>query len=140
MQYAGFLRRLVAYIIDIFVLYAAYFAVGLVLAFGFGGIDIEPQPAAGRQLPANLFGLVVSWLYFALMESSAKQGTLGKMAIGIKVTDLAGARIGFGRATGRFFGKVLSGLLLLIGYIMAAFTKKKQALHDILAGTLVVVR
>ncbi len=78
------------------------------------------------------------WLYFALMESSEWQATLGKRAVNIKVTDLDGNRISFLRATGRFFGKILSSLILLVGYIMAAFTEKKQALHDILAGTLVV--
>jgi uncharacterized RDD family membrane protein YckC len=72
------------------------------------------------------------------MESSARQATLGKMALGIVVTDLDGNRIGFGRATGRYFAKILSALILLIGFIMAAFTQKKQGLHDIIAGTLVV--
>ena len=83
----------------------------------------------------NLLG---GWLYFALMESSRFQGTLGKMAVQIKVTDLEGNRLTFGRATGRHFGKIVSGLTLGIGYIMAAFTEKKQGLHDIMAGCLVV--
>jgi uncharacterized RDD family membrane protein YckC len=60
------------------------------------------------------------------------------MALGIRVTDLDGGRISFGRATGRYFGKILSGLILGIGFLMAAFTERKQALHDLLAGTLVV--
>jgi uncharacterized RDD family membrane protein YckC len=60
------------------------------------------------------------------------------MALGIKVTDLSGERIGFGKATGRYFGKIISGLILLIGYIMVAFTEKKQGLHDMMAGCLVV--
>jgi len=88
----------------------------------------------------TLAGYIVPWLYFALMEASAKQATLGKLALGIKVTDEAGNRVSFGRATGRFFSKILSGMILCIGYIMIAFTKKKQGLHDILAGTLVVKR
>ena len=83
---------------------------------------------------------VISWLYWSLMESSAKQATLGKMALGIKVTDLNGNRIGFGKATGRFFGKILSGIILDIGFIMAGFTEKKQGLHDMIAGTLVVMK
>lgn len=78
------------------------------------------------------------WLYFALMESSGQQGTIGKMALGIKVTDMNGNRIGFGRATGRYFGKIISSLTLTIGYIMAGFTQQKQALHDIIAGCLVI--
>jgi uncharacterized RDD family membrane protein YckC len=81
---------------------------------------------------------IIQWLYFALMESSAKQATLGKMALGIKVTDMMGNRISFGRATGRYFGKIISGLILYIGFIMAGFTEKKQALHDIMASCLVV--
>ena len=81
---------------------------------------------------------VAGWLYFALMESSARGATLGKMALGLRVTDLNGNRIGFGRATGRYFGKIVSTAIFGIGFIMAAFTQQKQALHDIMAGCLVV--
>ena len=63
---------------------------------------------------------------------------MGKKALGIIVTDISGQRISFGRATGRYFAKQLSTIILLIGYIMAAFTEKKQALHDMMAGTLVI--
>ena len=72
------------------------------------------------------------------MQSSSRQATLGKMALGIKVTSLDGERISFLRATGRYFATILSSLLLMIGYIMAAFTQRKQALHDMIASTLVV--
>jgi uncharacterized RDD family membrane protein YckC len=72
------------------------------------------------------------------MESSSKQATLGKMALALKVTDLQGRRISFARATGRHFAKIISGMILLIGYIMAGFTERKQALHDMIAGTLVI--
>jgi uncharacterized RDD family membrane protein YckC len=81
---------------------------------------------------------VVSRLYAALMESSSKQATLGKMALGVRVTDLDGNRIGFGKATGRHFAKILSALILGIGFLMVAFTQRKQGLHDMLAGTLVM--
>ena len=81
--------------------------------------------------------VVVNWLYFALMESSSKGATLGKMAIGIRVTDLQGRRISFGRATGRYFAKLFSSMIFGIGYLMAAFTQQKQALHDMVAGCLV---
>jgi len=77
-------------------------------------------------------------LYYALMESSEKQATVGKLAMGIKVTDMQGNRLSFGQATGRHFAKIISGLTLLIGYIMAGFTEKKQALHDIIVNCLVV--
>jgi uncharacterized RDD family membrane protein YckC len=72
------------------------------------------------------------------MESSAWQGTLGKKALGLTVTDLEGRRISFGRATGRYFAKIISTLILCIGYMMAGFTERKQALHDMIAGTLVL--
>ncbi|MCI0556277.1 MAG: RDD family protein, partial [Anaerolineae bacterium] len=61
-----------------------------------------------------------------------------KMALGIVVTDMNGNRISFGRATGRYFGKILSGLIIYIGYIMVAFTEKKQGLHDMMASCLVL--
>jgi uncharacterized RDD family membrane protein YckC len=72
------------------------------------------------------------------MESSSRQATVGKMTLGLKVTDLAGRRISFARASGRYFAKYVSSMTLLIGYIMAGFTERKQALHDIIAGTLVI--
>lgn len=71
------------------------------------------------------------------MESSSWQGTLGKKALGLRVTDLEGNRVGFGRATGRYFAKIVSGLILFIGYIMVGFTAKKQGLHDMMVATLV---
>jgi uncharacterized RDD family membrane protein YckC len=85
--------------------------------------------------------LVLTWLYHALMESSEWQATLGKKALGLVVTDMAGQRVSFGRSTGRHFGKIITNMVpLLIGYIMAGFTAKKQALHDMLAGCLVLRR
>jgi len=85
-----------------------------------------------------LLALVLTWLYYALLESSSWQATLGKKALGLEVTDLAGGRISFGRATGRYFARWISAMTLGIGFIMAGFTEKKQALHDILVGTLVI--
>jgi len=79
------------------------------------------------------------WLYYALLESSAWQGTVGKKALGLIVTDLDGRPITFARATGRFFSRLITGLVpLMIGYILAGITAKKQALHDMIAGTLVL--
>ncbi len=129
-MYAGFWRRVVAVILDGFVL--GIVTVPLNLALGGGDDSMAYSPEASS------IGTALSWLYYALMESSAKQATLGKMAMGIMVTDLEGRRIGFGKATGRYFAKILSALILLIGFIMVAFTERKQGLHDILAGTLVV--
>ncbi len=82
--------------------------------------------------------LTINWLYHAVMESSAKQATLGKLLLQIRVTDSNGQRISFGKATARHFSKILSTSLLFIGFMMAGWTKKKQALHDKVAGCLVV--
>jgi uncharacterized RDD family membrane protein YckC len=144
-HYGGFWIRLVARFIDgavisivlgpIFVLlFSGYFATH-------HSFDRDQPPDAGFFVLGALIAMVAGlsfWLYEALMTSSSKQGTLGKMAFGMKVTDLNGVRISFARATGRFFAKILSGMILNIGYIMAGFTERKQALHDMIAGTLVL--
>jgi uncharacterized RDD family membrane protein YckC len=150
MKYAGFWRRFFAYLIDAILFWVVFV---VVIGGALGVTDLELSGTVGdstgqmsrpatasedTQLLFQLGVLVLSWLYFALLESSPRQGTLGKMALGIKVTDLDGNRITFGRATGRFFAKIISGVILMIGYIMAAFTAKKQALHDIIASTLVI--
>ncbi|MGA8144850.1 MAG: RDD family protein [Candidatus Acidiferrales bacterium] len=143
--YAGFWLRFVAYIIDSLIL-GAVVGVGIFLPFlggtlrTFGGDNPwQLYTSMARPLVAiRLLGLMAGWIYYALMESSGWQATLGKKVLGLKVTDLAGNRISFARASGRFFGKILSGMLLLVGFMMAGFTERKQALHDILAGCLVL--
>lgn len=85
-----------------------------------------------------ILSFLLVWIYQAVMESSIKQATLGKMALGIAVTDLSGKRISFGKASGRHFGQILSGFILGIGFLMIAFTARKQGLHDIIAECLVV--
>jgi uncharacterized RDD family membrane protein YckC/Tfp pilus assembly major pilin PilA len=131
--YAGFWRRFAAFIIDSIVIYAVAFAAALGLAFGGAG---DP----GSMMLLNLGFLVLAWLYYALQESSEAQATLGKRALGIKVTDERCERISFGRATGRHFAKIISSLVFGVGYLMAAFTQRKQGLHDMIASTLVVLR
>jgi uncharacterized RDD family membrane protein YckC len=144
-HYAGFWLRFVAYIIDSIVL---GFVVGITIVLPLLGHELDSFsgdrhfgmfPFFGpRFMAIRGLALMVSWIYYSLLESSAWQATLGKKALGLEVTDLEGRRISFGRATGRFFGKILSAFILFIGFIMAGFTEKKQALHDILAGTLVI--
>jgi uncharacterized RDD family membrane protein YckC len=137
MNYAGFWIRFVAYFIDSIVLGI----VQIILAFLFGTLFGTGGNSGVRQVAAsiiNVLVLVIAWFYFAYQESSSKQATLGKQAMGIVVTDFNGQPISFSRATFRYFSKILSGVILLIGFIMAAFTEKKQALHDIIAGTLVL--
>lgn len=85
-----------------------------------------------------ILAFVGQWLYEALLTASSWQGTVGKRVLRLKVTDEAGSRISFGRATGRFFAKILSQALLWIGFIMVAFTDRKRGLHDMIAGTLVM--
>ncbi len=135
MQYAGFWKRVAAFVID-FVIIAIC---SIPVTFIFYAYFSNDEPSVAERKVQGM-GLAFAWLYFALMESSVYQGTIGKMFLGIKVTDLNGNRIGFGRATGRHFGRLLSVLLIFIGYIMVAFTQKKQGLHDIMAGCLVVNR
>jgi uncharacterized RDD family membrane protein YckC/DNA-directed RNA polymerase subunit M/transcription elongation factor TFIIS len=139
-EYASFWKRFVAVFVDGFLLNILSFVLGIVL-----GVVVAAAMANDREsaettanVLAFILGVIVGWLYEALFVSSEWQATPGKMAMGIMVTDLDGNRISFGRATGRYFAKILSGLPMAIGYIMAAFTEKKQALHDVLAGTLVV--
>ena len=117
----------------------------LTAAIGRAADDPENIPVAMAGLwvfviAAIALSVVGNWLYHAVMESSSFQATFGKKVLGMAVTDLAGQRISFARATGRHFGKFLSGVIMNIGFIMAAFTEKKQALHDMLAGCLVVRR
>jgi len=141
MSYGGFWKRLVAYIIDWVILLAVtvMISIGMGIFAAGSGIDIEDEQALLiYQAQANLLSFLVAWLYYALMESSARQATFGKSILGMKVTNLQGERIGFGRASVRFFSKILSALLFFIGFIMIAFTEKKQGLHDLIASTLIV--
>jgi uncharacterized RDD family membrane protein YckC len=139
-MYAGFWIRFAAYLIDSILLGLIFFPLGLGLGLVMAatGNNQNPELMMGINGGVNVVSLVVTWLYSSLLESSSWQGTVGKKLIGLRVTDLDGRRISFGRATGRHFGKILSSLICLAGFIMAAFTEKHQALHDQLAGTLVL--
>ncbi|GAB6269111.1 MAG: hypothetical protein STSR0002_18530 [Smithella sp.] len=140
-QYAGFWKRVAAWVLDFIISMLGMFPIILIL-----GLLLIPTTGNADNIQAsweglgNVVGIIFTWLYNALMESSSKQATLGKIFLGIKVTDLSGNRIGFGKATGRHFGKIISAIILSVGFIMVAFTKKKQGLHDIMAGCLVVNR
>jgi uncharacterized RDD family membrane protein YckC len=128
MEYAGFWRRVAAALIDgILVAVVSWIVTGIFSAVG-----------DGAEVTAQILVLIAAYGYYAGMESSSYQATVGKIALGIQVTDLSGNRISFLRALGRNLAEILSALILLIGYIMVAFTPKKQGLHDLIAGTLVV--
>ena len=138
--YAGFWWRFLAYLIDTMLTACVFFPLGFILGVvivASGEKPSSPSMIAAR-LGLNGVSLLVSWLYYALCESSSWQGTVGKKIVGLRVTDLNGQRINFGKATGRHFGKILSAMILGIGFIMIAFTEQKQGLHDIMAGTLVL--
>ena len=153
-DYAGFWKRVAAYILDAIILYIPSMLIQKMM----GGDAAEaamkqaelaspgdPQAmlaAFGQfystMLPAMLIITVITWLYFAFCESSAWQATVGKLALGIRVTDMQGRRISFPRALGRYPAKYLSALIFLIGFLMVAWTQRKQGLHDLIAGTLVL--
>ena len=86
----------------------------------------------------SLMWVVAQWLYHACLESSSAQATIGQRAVHLTVTDGSGQRISFGRASGRFFASLLSGVILGIGYLMVAFTQRKQGLHDMVSGCVVL--
>ena len=139
--YGGFWIRVVAAIIDAIILQVVVSPV----RFIFGGLGLAGMMSGVPHIGLGILGggvtfvalVFASWLYEAFMESSSYQATIGKMIFGMKVTDLYGNRISFERATGRYFAKWLSKIILGIGYIMVGFTERKQGLHDLLAGTLV---
>lgn len=137
-EYAGFWRRFISNLIDGVLVNAMSFIVGLIM----GAIIVARHGKMDGPMTAVVYlcALVISVLYWGICESSPSQATLGKMTMGIKVTDMEGNRISFGKAVGRYLGKILSGFILCIGYLMIAFTEKKQGLHDMMAGTLVVLK
>jgi uncharacterized RDD family membrane protein YckC len=152
--YAGFWLRFVAYIIDYIIIYAVQSFV-FVPVLGLMGISFASKMNNVENMSeAETMGMIASFaavagatallttvialLYWSLMESSKYQATVGKMVLGLKVTDVDGNSLDFVKALVRNVCKIISGMILFIGYIMAGFTEKKQGLHDIIAGTLVV--
>jgi uncharacterized RDD family membrane protein YckC len=153
-DYAGFWKRVAAYIIDAIIIWipqklieaiTGAAAAKKVMTDAIQNAAGDMQAIHEAQIhylaaawPAMLISLVVAVLYCAICESSAWQATVGKLALGIRVTDLEGRRIGFGRAIGRYFAKLLSFMILCIGVLMVAFTQRKQGLHDMICSTLVL--
>ncbi|MBB6184887.1 RDD family protein [Oleiagrimonas soli] len=133
--HAGFWLRFLAYLIDTLALWVPLSIVDVVLMIPLGG---RPEQVGATLFSVYATNFLLMLVYFALFESSPLQATPGKLALGLRVTDECGRRIGFWRALGRFVGKLFSGLILCMGYVMAGFTERKQALHDVLAGCLVV--
>jgi uncharacterized RDD family membrane protein YckC len=154
--YAGFWLRFVAYLIDNLLMSVGLGLIFIPLAIATGALahfQAIAMSRGGQPDPGAVMGIIsliltfaaisvlLSWLYHAYFESCDWQATPGKRVLSIYVTDVNGQRISFLHATGRFFAKIVSGLIpFAIGYIMAGFTQRKQALHDMIASTLVVRR
>ena len=140
---AGFWIRFVAYMIDALVLLVPFTAAIVILIVLHSDRWREPEKAAaivGTTALLFLVLIVINWLYEALMTSSPRGATLGKRALGLRIVRFDGTQLSFGRATARHFAKAIAtpAVPLFIGYIMAGFTSRKRALHDILADTLVI--
>jgi len=137
--YAGFWLRFVALLIDTVIIIPLTFPYIGVFIF-VSSVDNETLKVIGGILLILCWLLVFvgQWLYFAMLESGKSQATVGKRVLGLQVTDRQGVRVSFGRATGRFFAKLISALPFDIGFMMAGWTQRKQALHDMIADTLVV--
>ena len=147
-NYAGFWRRVGAYIIDAILLGIVTSILGSILGMPMGTAALssvmsgDPAAIAAAQSGGNLgnlISIVIGVAYFAGLESSSYQATLGKKLLGMVVTDVNGNRLSLGRAIGRYLATFVSAIILGIGFIMVAFTEKKQGLHDMIAGTLVHV-
>jgi uncharacterized RDD family membrane protein YckC len=152
--YAGFWLRFLAWILDTFILSAIqwviivplFAAMGIASSFSFSDFSHLDKTDAAVLFSALMatFGIVwfinviVKLLYHSFLESSKYQGSFGKLALGLQVTDLNGQKLDFGKAFIRNLCKFVSNVTLSIGYIIAGLTDKKQALHDIIAATLVV--
>jgi len=151
MNYAGFWLRFVAYIIDYILIWVvqSFVAIPILGAMGMNFASNMENMSEGEAMGAiasiiaaasatAMITFVLIIVYYTLMEASKFQGTVGKIILGLKVTDINGNKLDVVKALIRNISKIISSLILLIGYIMAGFTEKKQALHDMIAGTLVV--
>ncbi|HOZ84040.1 MAG TPA: RDD family protein [Niabella sp.] len=145
-SFGSFWERVAAAIIDGIILYAIGYILGMILGKPTTEdiMEISQSEGFGATMTASYLSassiatLVINWLYYSYMESGPWQATLGKRALGLKVTGMNGERISFLNATGRYFAKIISAIILLIGYLMMLWDDKKQCLHDKMAGTLVV--
>ncbi|MCF8305516.1 MAG: RDD family protein [Ignavibacteriales bacterium] len=162
-KYCGFWKRVAAHLLDQFIIGFALVTLlfpFLILFFGISDIfhpssdqyyisrvdfkmDIEMMPElilAISVLVFVIFSVIIQWLYYAFFESSQKMSTPGKMILSLRVTDLAQNRISFAKASARYFAKIITGFTFGLGYLMAAFTFRKQTLHDMITGCVVIER
>lgn len=152
-KYGGFWVRFIAFLIDALVLKVILGIIAFVFfggeiaqdvayytANGFRPDHMQIQQMITLGMPLGLITIAIWWLYYTLMESSKWQATLGKLVFDLKVVDYEGRRISWGRANARYWSKILSTMILYIGFFMIGWTKRKQGLHDKIAETLVVRR
>jgi uncharacterized RDD family membrane protein YckC len=132
------LLRLGAAIIDLIAVVVALFVIEFLLRLAFFPELWTPDEVVEKIM--TLVALWAWWMYYAIMESTSSQGTLGKLTCGLVVTELKGDSIGFARATGRFFAKFVSVFTFGIGFLMCTWTDRKQCLHDIMARCVVVMK
>jgi uncharacterized RDD family membrane protein YckC len=141
-KYAGFWFRALAGTIDFVLVNFLVVIIAMPLGFTLGASMADSSTFEEIESAAEILGfflgILIQWLWFTIAESSKWQASVGKKLLGLKVTDDQGRRLGFGQANGRYWSKLLSTLILFIGFLMIAFTEKKQGLHDKVAGTLVV--
>ena len=139
--YATFGQRLGAYLLDSLILIIPTELISKLSGNHNMFLDmLHRNPISSASILTQLVTTLVIWIYFAGMESSISQATIGKQALSLKVTDLNGERISFANASGRYFAKFLSTIIILIGFFMVLWDDKRQGLHDKMAGTLVVNR
>ncbi|MDX5349003.1 MAG: RDD family protein [Hymenobacteraceae bacterium] len=143
--------RIIAFLIDTTLLVFwlsifVYFMIGLpqevssssqLLNFQINYLIVNPQESS-QLVCVGLYFAIIHWLYHVFMETSPRQATIGKVAAGIKVTDLRGRRISFSQANLRYFCKILSIFTVSAGFFMAYFTRRKQTIHDYLSRSLVI--
>jgi uncharacterized RDD family membrane protein YckC len=139
-KFAGFWIRVGAHFVDWAVLLIPWLLIQFLVR------SIIPHPwyrpveeyEAQIRILSSICGILMMWMYYAVLHSSKWQASIGKKVLGLKVVDRNGNRISFGRATGRFFAWMLSFLILGIGFMMIGWTKRKQGLHDIIADTYII--
>jgi uncharacterized RDD family membrane protein YckC len=146
-EYGGFWLRVVAMLLDGVVLSVVITPIIFLVMFPAVKQAVDDAQRGSQDPPMELFArmfavipliYLVNWLYDSLLTCSSWQGTVGKRVLRLKVIDQAGNRVSFGRATGRSLSKIFLSGILYVGYIMVAFTDRKQGLHDMIAATYVV--
>ena len=133
--YAGFWRRAAAVLLDSLVMFFPLATMRVV-----SGLDMmgEWNPDSTTWWVLSWLEVAFGWLYGALLISSSARGTLGLQVMDLQVCGLHGQRVSFGRATWRYFAQFLTVATLGIGYLMQLFTPRRQTLHDLVSGTVVV--